>query len=155
MASYMVAVHKHSQRAVVIGGVVIKVQAPTMPAEWADYYGAQITEGVAIVYKAVRGDLRSARGFQYALGATAEAADWDDGRVECGGGLHFSPTPLHALSFDSAATRFLACPVALADMRAPHALDQYPEKIKARRICGPIYEVDRYGKPVVEKEERR
>ncbi len=54
-----------------------------------------------------------------------------------------------AIEFDSKATRFVACPVALADMRAPRADDRYPAKIKARRVYGPIYEVDRYGTPLV------
>jgi len=43
------------------------------------------------------------------------------------------------------ATRFLACPVALSDMRSPTATDCYPQKIKARRVCGPIIEVDING----------
>lgn len=80
---------------------------------------------------------------------TVEAPDWDGGHAECGGGLHFSPHPALALEFDSSATRFIACPVALADIRPPHATDGYPAKIKARRLCGPIVEVDRYGKPVL------
>ena len=53
-----------------------------------------------------------------------------------------------ALDFDPDATRFIACPVALADMRSPQSNDHYPNKVKARRVCGPMYEVDRYGEAV-------
>ena len=54
-----------------------------------------------------------------------------------------------ALGFDEGEKRrFIACPVALADMRPPLNGDAYPQKIKARRVCGPIVEVDRRGKPV-------
>ena len=52
-----------------------------------------------------------------------------------------------AREFDAAATRYVACPVALADLRSPVASDVSPAKVKARRVCGPIWEVDRFGKP--------
>ena len=55
-----------------------------------------------------------------------------------------------AKEFDAEATRFMACPVALEDMRAPNDGDAYPHKIKARRVCAPMWEVDRYGKRLEE-----
>lgn len=118
------------------------------PVEWAAFYGAKLDGPVMTLYKAVRADYRSAHGFLYQPGTTVEAPDWDAGDAECGGGLHFSPHPLMALEFDAEATRFLACPVALEDIRAPRANDTYPHKVKARRTCGPVYEVDRLGRPV-------
>ena len=148
VASAQVAVHKHDPQAVVIGGVVIEVRHPMTTTEWADFYGVTVADGVATLYKGVRADLRSKRGFLYATGATAEAHDWDGGESECGGGLHFSPHPAMTLEFDSEVTRWLACPVALEDMRAPREGDMYPSKIKARRTCGPVYEVDRTGQPL-------
>ena len=149
-ASQYVAVHQHSESAVVIGGVVIRVRRPTTQVEWCAFYGVDVNgAGSTLLYKAVRDDYRSAHGIQYKPGTIAEAPDWDGGRAECGGGLHFSPRPAMALEFDSQATRFVACPVALDDMRPPSGEDEYPHKIKARRVCGPIVEVDRYAKPVV------
>ena len=147
VASKLVAIHRHGTRTTVAGGVVIDVIAPTTATGWADYYGASVIDDVVIVFKALRADLKSAHGLLYEIGATPEAPDWD-AAPECGGGLHFSPHPMMAREFDADATRFIACPVALADMRAPQRGDSYPNKIKARRICGPIVEVDRYGKPV-------
>lgn len=93
VASQYVGVHQHSDAAVIVGGTVIRVKPPTNPVEWCAFYGAAVKDGVAIVYKGVRDDYRSGRGFLYAPGTTQEAPDWD-GRVrECGGGLHFSPHP--------------------------------------------------------------
>ena len=147
-ASQYVAIHRHGSRPVVIGGTVIDVRLPTNPIEWAAFYGARLEGHVLTVYKAVRDDYRSAHGFLYQPGTTVEASDWDGGDAECGGGLHFSPHPAMALEFDSQATRFLACPVALVDTRAPQDSDVYPQKIKARRTCGPVFEVDRQGRPL-------
>jgi len=132
----------------ITGGVVVPVVTPSTAAEWCDRYAVEVIDGVATVYKAVRDDYRSAHGFLYAVGSTPEAPDWDGGAKECGGGLHFSPWPAMALEFDGTATRFLACPVALADMRVPQPTDNSPQKAKARRVCGPIVEVDLNGKPV-------
>ena len=154
VASQYVAVHRHGAAPVVVGGVVIDVKPPVNAIEWAAFYGARITNGTVLVYKAVRDDYRSAHGFPYRPGTTVEAPDWDGGLAECGGGLHFSPSPLAALEFDDAATRFVACPVSLDDIRPPDERDAYPHKIKARRVVGPIFEVDRSGVPVNGRAER-
>ncbi|CAK0779211.1 hypothetical protein CCP3SC15_6380003 [Gammaproteobacteria bacterium] len=130
------------------GGVVILQPEITTAEDWCAYHGAVVKDGVAILYKAVRNDYRSQHGFLYPIGMTATCDDWDAGAKECGGGLHFCTSPSQAATFDSDATRFLACPVALSDMRAPKADDGYPIKIKASRICGPIVEVDLWGDPV-------
>jgi hypothetical protein len=124
---------------------IVKLETPV---DWCALYGVEVADGVATLYKAVGDDYMSPRGGNYAPGTTVEAPDWDGGRAECGGGLHFSPRPKMALAFNREATRFVACPVALADMRAPCDSDQMPEKCKARRTCGPVYEVDRDGERV-------
>ena len=148
VASQYVAVHQHSEASVVLGGVVIRVKRPTTAVEWCAFYGVPVNaDGHAVLYKAVRDDYRSGHGFLYAPGQVAEAPDWDGGQAECGGGLHFAPHPSLAVGFDAKATKFLACPVALEDMRPPTEDDEYPAKIKARR-CGPVYEVQRDGMPV-------
>ena len=132
----------------IVGGVLIKVPKPTTPLEWCAFYGGKIEGEVAILYKAVRDDYRSAHGMLYAPGTTPEAPDWDGGLAECGGGLHFTADPIIAkINFDSDATRFVACPVALADI-VVHPNPEYPFKVKARRVAAPIYEVDRYGRRV-------
>jgi hypothetical protein len=149
VASRFVAVHQHSDRATITGGVLIKVDRPTTAEGWCEFYGVPVTtDGIATLYKAVDQQYRSGHGLLYAPGTRPEAPDWDGGDQECGGGLHFSPHPTMALAFADGNSRFVACPVALVDMRAPRADDSMPEKIKARRVCGPVVEVDRRGRPM-------
>ena len=144
-ASQYVAIHQHSETAQITGGVLIKVPKPTTPLDWCMFYGARIEGEVAILYKGVRDDYRSAHGMLYAPGTMPEAPDWDDGKKECGGGLHFTADPMTGkIQFDPDATRFVACPVALRDIIV-HPNPEYPFKVKARRVAAPIYEVDQYG----------
>jgi hypothetical protein len=132
---------------IITGGIVIVDPEITSADEWCAYHGVTVQDGVAILYKAVRDDYRSWHGSLYTPGSSPVCTDWDGGIAECGGGLHFSATITEACAFDDEATRYLACPVAIADMRAPKIDDGYPGKIKASRICGPIVEVSRDGKP--------
>ena len=81
-------------------------------------------------------------------GSAPLAPDWDGGEQECGKGLHFSPVPQMTLEFTKNAEKFVACPVALLDM-AVHADGIYPQKVKARGCCGPVYEVDIDGVAVM------
>jgi len=146
-ASSFVAVHIHSKTAKVVGGVVIRPKFTAKTAAlWCKEHHVKVVRGIATVYKAVRSDFKSSRGGDYSPGVIPEAADWDGGRVECGGGLHFSPHPLDAWWFDEAATRFLVCKVRLTDMRVPRDTDQFPHKIKAKGCCAPCVECDRTGK---------
>jgi hypothetical protein len=43
--------------------------------------------------------------------------------------------------------RFVACPVRVEDI-VPHPRGVYPDKVKARGVCAPVYEVDEDGTPV-------
>ena len=154
-ANAIVAVHYSTPRVPDISGphvILVPIPAIATAGEWCAYHGVAVADGVAMVYKAVRDDFKSAHGCLYAPGApSVECQDWDGGDAECGGGLHFSPTPGHAKEFDNEATRYVACPVALADMRPPKPGDDCPQKIKARRVCGLIYEVDRDGQRMEQK----
>lgn len=131
-----------------VDGVEPKVIDISSARAWCDYYGVEVVDGIATVYKALDGDFHSRGNTYYTPGTAPSAPDWDGGAKECGGGLHFSPHPKIALNFKSNATRFVACGVALADMRAPHGNDEYPEKIKARRVTRPCVEVTRDGDPM-------
>ena len=128
------------------GGMQVDATIRT-PADWCEYYGVRVVDGVATVYKALDDDFRSPRGIDYSPGQSPVAPDWDGGREECGGGLHFSPTPTLALASHRRAGRVVACAVALSDM-CVHEDAMLPEKIKARGCCGPCMEVDRQGNPV-------
>jgi hypothetical protein len=153
-ASRYVAVTRHAGRSgtpVVEGGVLIDIPRPRTADEWCEVHGVEVTDGVATLYKAVDDDYGTsysrAAGILYAPGTTPEAPDWDGGVAECGGGLHFVARPWEGLGFNGDATRFVACPVALVDI-AVHEDASMPNKIKARRVCGPIVEVDQDGKAV-------
>ena len=132
---------------IIEGGVVIPPAQITSPAEWCAYYGVEVKDGVAILFKGVRDDYRTQRGFAYVPGTSPEAPDWDGGKEECGGGLHFSPRPRSTLEFDREATRFVACPIALADL-VVHPDGELPQKVKAPRVCAPCWEVNEDGERV-------
>jgi hypothetical protein len=131
-------------RATINGGQSIIIDRSS-PEKWCQYYGpAPDQDGIVVLYKAVDDNFRSPHQQSYAPGTVPRATDWDGGREECGGGLHFSPYPLAALAFFAEATRFVACPVYLTDI-VVHPNGQYPEKVKAPRCAAPVWEVDRYG----------
>jgi len=146
-ASSHTAVHLHSGRACIEGGVLIDHTAvdQSAPATWADYHGAQLpNEDTVTVFKAVRDDYRSAHGALYTVGTEVTCDDWRDTN-ECGNGLHFSPSPAQASSYDYAATRFLECTIKLSDLRP--LTDSGTAKCKTNRAFV-VREVDIAGRPV-------
>lgn len=155
-AGKLVAVHLHSQRVQLAGGVVIDMTAVdyTDPQTWCDIAGVKVVDGIATLYKAVDPDYHAGQHYirtSYAPGSTPAAQDWrDDNR--CGGGLHFGPTPAAALRYANCPTwkaKFLAVGVAVADLRPiTSGSGTIPDKCKAPRVVTPCVEVDRYGKVV-------
>ena len=147
-AGRQVVIQQHSKLTKIDGGIQIDVELPATAADWCAWHGVKVVDGVAMVYKCVNDDFRSKRGGDYTPGTIPAAPDWDGGAKECGGGYHFSPSAAATRQFASG-PKFLACPVALTDMRAPKLDDDsYANKIKAAKCCGPVVEVDIYGKPV-------
>ena len=120
-ASAYVAVHLHSARVTLSGGVVIDVTRLdlTDPQTWAEYTGATVIDDTVTLYKAVDADLHAGHGYRltaYPVGEDVTASDWRDDH-DCGRGLHASPHPHQALSYAPAATRMLEVTVPLADLR--------------------------------------
>jgi hypothetical protein len=147
VASKLVAIHQHSDQARIDGGVVIRVKRPKTPLEWCEFYGARIEDGHAILFKGVNVNFESPHGIKYAPGTMPTARDWDGGKAECGGGLHFSPHPIATLEYNVNAERFIACPVKLEDIFI-HPNPEMPNKVKAKGVSLPCYETDRWGKKV-------
>ena len=145
-ATPWVAVHLHSARATVSGGHIIDVAALdlTDPETWCTYHGVTVVDGVATVHKAVGDNWSTDRGTDYSPGSTPDALDWRDNH-ECGGGLHFSPRPVQSRTYYPTATKYLACGVALTDLRP--ILGDTP-KCKAPRVVTPCREVTIDGEAV-------
>jgi hypothetical protein len=135
-----------------MGGAQIKIPPVKTPEEWCEFYGVEVKRGVAILYKGVDEDYSTdyarAKNISYKPGEKPEASDWNP-IPECGCGLHFSPTPAHALRFNRTAKHFVACPV-LASEIIVHFPADYPEKVKAPRVYRACYEVDINGNPIGE-----
>jgi len=129
------------------GGKVYYTDRPQTAAEWCEIYGTRVEDGVATLYKAVNNEYQSLWEFAYVPGTIPKALDWDGAERECGGGLHFCATPAVAHSYNREATRYVACPVALADIVVVKN-PRYPDKIKAKGCCGPIWECDEDGEPM-------
>lgn len=146
-ASLHVTILLHGTAKRITGGRKLKAHKPVTAKQWCAHYGVSVIKNIAILFKAVNDDFTSPHKFSYAPGAIPVAPDWDGGTLECGGGLHFSPSPAMALEFHADAKRFVACPVKLADI-AVHPDGNYPQKVKAKGCCGPVYEVDRKGKRI-------
>jgi hypothetical protein len=142
-ATQLVTVVAHGDAPSVGGGPTASLpDAPSSVEEWCRLHGVSVEDGVATLYKAVDADFRSYNGMSYEPGSLPRASDWDGGLETCGGGLHFSPSPLSAGRYAVNESRYVACPVSLEDTVL---LD---DKVKSIGVCAPVYEVDEDGRPL-------
>ena len=148
-ASDGVAILRHGPRGAVSGGGATAVVLPKTGEEWCRYYGVPVEQETALLYKAVDDNFDSYHGTSYRPGSAPQAPDWDEGERECGGGLHFAPRPTFALPAPQDVMRFVACPVRVEDI-VVHPSGVYRDKVKARGVCAPVYEVYEDGTPVAE-----
>jgi hypothetical protein len=144
-----VAVHLHSQRVELEGGVVIDMTAVDRsdPSTWCELQGVAVVDGVASLYKALDEELTAGHQYHptvYAPGTTVECLDWrDDG--ECGGGLHFGPTTASSSAYRRDAKRWVRVEVPVSELRPIN--DSGTPKCKAPR-ARVVEEVDRWGTPI-------
>jgi hypothetical protein len=149
IAAAFCAVTILSAAAKVEGGVQIKPPDITTGSAWCEYQAVDVgDDGIATLFKAVDAAWCSPRGFAYQPGTTVEAPDWDGGKEECGGGLHFVPHASMAPRWMSEWKHIVACPVRVEDIAAHGFNADYPDKCKAARVCAPIFEVDINGKRI-------
>ena len=149
-ATPYVAVYLHSASASVTGGVVIDIASLDLgdPEIWCAYYGVDVADGMATIYKAVSPELEAGQRHTpttYTVGAEVKAADWLADR-ECGHGLHFGPTPWLADRYyqggePRSERRYLAVTVAV------ESLVPLGDKAKAPS-CVVLHEVDIDGERV-------
>jgi hypothetical protein len=131
------------------GTTQIYLVAEETPEAWCKFWNVPIQEdGTVILFKALNAGFKATRNdFQYVPGSCPVAPDWDPDR-ECGGGLHFSPTPREALRFNIWASHFVACPVLLSEIKTHIFSGVYPQKVKAPRVYKPCFEVGIDGNPL-------
>lgn len=146
-ASKFVAVTASGQHVNVKGGVLIELPRIESPKDWLDFYGLVPRRGVVTLYKAVTAEFRSGYGWDYTPGTKPEAPDFDPAPRDCGAGLHGCVLPVIALGYMQDAAHFVAIPVKVADLGAPDP-DGDTSKIRFRRACKPVYEVDIDGEPI-------
>jgi hypothetical protein len=148
VATALVAIAIHGCGASVTGGNQTIAPKIDTAERWCEHYGVKIEGDRAILYKGLKEDFTSPHGMSYSPGSIPVATDWDGGKKECGGGLHFSPHPVMTEEFIDDPKRFCACPVLLSDISV-HPDGEFPQKVKARGCCAPVWEVDQDGEPVV------
>jgi hypothetical protein len=139
--------HIYGKQARCKGGVQIKIPDILTAKEWCDYYGVAAKRGIVILFKGTDENFHTQKSVYYKPGTIPRAPDWDGGKAECGGGLHFSPCVSGTLRFKSDAKKFVACPVRVKDI-VVHKDAQFPDKIKAEKCCAPVWEVNRDGETV-------
>jgi hypothetical protein len=133
----------------IIGTTQISKITEDTPEAWCQFYGVPIQpDGAVILFKALHEGYKAHNDFQYLPGSCPVAPDWDDGKKEFGGGLHFSPNPRDALRFNIWASHFVACPILLSEIKTHMISGVFPEKVKAPRVFKPCYEVDILGNPL-------
>ena len=151
IATAYVAVTILSAHVSVSGGIEIRPPDIDSGSAWCEQYAVEVKRGVAILYKAVDADWKSSYGTTYKPGSTPSAADWDGGKAECGGGLHFFAHPWMAHRWNSEFKHIVACPVRVKDIAAHGWSASYPDKVKAPSVCAPCYEVDIDGDRIEKK----
>ena len=124
---------------------------PIPPKEYLRDCGIEIKNQYVILFKSVQSNFCSFYTgiVKYEIGKETIAPDWDaTDTIECGKGLHLSPTIQQAVSFNSDGI-YLACRVKLSDMASLPAYAQYPDKIRVK-ACVPLYQVNEQGEKIKE-----
>jgi len=146
---HVVIIDHGENKSKITGGIIIKAYKPKTALQWCLHWGVKAEKKIAILFKGVGEKYMSVKGGNYTPKTIPVALDWDGGKAECGGGLHFSPLPKMTRQF-CAPVKYIACPVALEDI-AVHPDGEYPEKVKARGCCAPVWEVNENGVKIEEQ----
>jgi hypothetical protein len=144
-ASKYVAIQILSRRVRAEGGAQNQVPLITTAEEFCDFFGVEVVDGIATLYKGVDAEgftsySRQAK-IAYLPGLTPTAPDFRP-TPDCGHGLHFCGRPMLTLRYNESATRFMACPVRLDAIVVIDPGTEGVDKVKAPGCCAPIYEVD-------------
>ena len=105
--------------------------------EWINFskiYNIQVKNRIVILYKSVREDLTDHHTgkIKYKIGTIVTAPDWNpDPTLECGGGLHVSPSISDCKRFNNG--RYLKCSVNVKDI-VVHPKPLYPYKVRCKQL---------------------
>jgi hypothetical protein len=136
-------------RSTIEGGVIITPPDLTEPQHWLAYYGIEVIDGNAILYKGVNANWLSSYGAKYEPGDETVAPDFAPTNA-CGAGLHFSPRAFMTRSYGDP-ERFVAVSVPV-DGLVPIGTSEDCDKCKARS-CTVLYECDEDGARIEAKAE--
>ena len=133
------------------------VTLPSTPEEYCDFYGIEIRDGQAILYKAVRPDLRSFHDydFQYAINETKKTNCDSSPLNACSFGLHVSHL-LWALDFGRGRDfKILECSVPLDKIIVPLNASGRVRTSELRVLREvPLEECGTYGKTLARQQGR-
>ena len=135
---------------VVTGAVLVLVIAPPLIVQMASGAGSWIPPTLANVdaARAGREDGEVARlAANYGVRVGAINPNVFEDQIYKHGSLGNPDRCLVMIPWALTPANRVVCPVALKDI-AVHPSGRYPEKVKAKGCCGPVYEVDEDGKPV-------
>jgi hypothetical protein len=103
--------------------------------EFIKRYDCKVKNGRLILYKIVKSDSTDfySGTIKYEVGKTVAAPDWNpDSGMECGGGLHLSPSPKFASQFNKQGI-VLRCSVSKKDV-VVHPNPNCPHKVRCRAV---------------------
>jgi hypothetical protein len=132
------------------GNILDLSKFPLTPKEWLDRYHIPIKSTFVVLYKATNDTFETRNGIKYIPGTDVIAPDWEDINIECGNGLHFCPRPSACKQFNENPFHFVACKIAIKDIRVYQGAPNYPDKIRAQK-CKVLYECDIDGNKIEDK----
>jgi len=150
-SGYSAAVRRSAQ-AECRGNVLDLTTRPETVEQWLARYHVAFHDGLPLLYKATHANYATQNGVSYVPGTDVVAPDWEDrSDIECGSGLHFCWCAAACRQFNREPAHFIACQVAIEDIRIYDGQPQWPDKIRAR-ACRALYECDEDGNRVAKEE---
>jgi len=140
----------HSPNAKAKGNILDLSKYPQTPEDWLKSYGVEIKSGYAILFKGTQKDFGTRNNVKYVPGSRVIAPGWLEENIECGNALHFCPAPFICKRFIEEPKHFVACKVAVKDIRVYQGTPSYPDKIRAKQ-CEALYECDINGNEIKAK----
>ena len=130
------------------GNVFDHTKQPQTVKAWLKRYSVKVKDNKVVLFKGTDEAYCTNRYgvTTYTIGEEVKARDWEEKNIECGNGLHLCPHPSACKQFIDA-KHYLACEVALEDIRVFKGMQDYPDKVRCRKVRV-LYEVDMWGEKI-------